>query len=250
MEAQATFGVGSDAYARNRPRYPAELFAWIAGQCASRDVAWDCATGNGQAAVEIARLFRTVEATDVSRTQLEQAFTAPNVRYSVRPAEATGFDPGQFDLVTVAQALHWFDLDRFWREVRRVARPGAFFCAWGYHGFETDAELAAAFVDPLEEALEPFWAANNRLLWRGYLSDEIRFPFQRVSAPAFAIEVEWPAATVVDYLRTWSAYKRAMENEAARRRIETLEAEATRRFPDGRRFTLRMPLTVAAGVIG
>src|SRR5215208_3026812 len=102
LEAKASFSVGSDAYAANRPRYPAALFQWLAGQCREHRAAWDCATGNGQAAIEIARYFERVEATDVSPEQLVNAFPAANVRYSVQPAEQTEFPESSFDLVTVA----------------------------------------------------------------------------------------------------------------------------------------------------
>ena len=244
MEAVSTFAVASDAYARNRPGYPEALFDWIAGQCAAREAAWDCATGNGQAAVALARRFRRVEASDVSDQQLAHAFAAPNVRYTPQPAERTGFADASFDAVTVAQALHWFDFDRFWPEVRRVARPGALFCAWGYRGFETEPALMQAFVHPLLELLDPFWAKENQILWRGYAADEVRFPFQPIAAPPFRLVAEQGAAELVAYVRTWSAHKRA--DEEAARRIEALEAEFLRDFGD-EVFRIETPLIVLAG---
>lgn len=131
MEGRKTFSVASAAYASGRPLYPTELFTWIASNCESHRKAWDCATGNGQAALGLAPHFECVEATDISAEQIEHCFPAPNISYSVQPAEQTMFPTSNFDLVAVAQALHWFDFERFWPEVWRTAKPNAFFCAWG-----------------------------------------------------------------------------------------------------------------------
>lgn len=249
MDAQQTFSVDSGGYARNRPLYPAALFAWIAAACRERGAAWDCATGNGQAALGLAGYFERVEASDVSVEQLAEGFSAPNVRYSAQAAERTDFPDGAFDLVAVAQALHWFDLDRFWPEVRRVAKPGAFFCAWGYSWFRCEVALREGFVDPLAALLEPYWAPNNRLLWDGYPSEDIRFPFERVAAPDFAIEAGWDIAEVVGNIRTWSAHKRALADPGPAAAIARLEADALARFADRGRMAIAMPLIVAAGPI-
>jgi ubiquinone/menaquinone biosynthesis C-methylase UbiE len=163
-----TFAEAPHLYAAARPFYPPELFDWIASQCEERDVAWDCATGNGQAAVALSRRFRTVQASDVSPEQLSARFSAPNIVYSTQPAEETSFGSGTFDLVSVAQALHWFDFRRFWPEVRRVAKQGAFFCAWGYAWFAYPEEVETELILPVKRLLEPFWAAENRILWKGY----------------------------------------------------------------------------------
>jgi SAM-dependent methyltransferase len=249
VDAHKTFSVNSGGYARNRPLYPPALFAWIAAACAKHRAAWDCATGNGQAAVGLARYFERVEASDVSAEQLAEGFKAPNINYSIQAAERADFADAAFDLVAVAQALHWFDFDRFWPEVRRVAKPGAFFCAWGYGGFDCDAELREALVDPLRALLEPFWAPNNRLLWDGYPSADISFPFERVAAPAFAIEVRWDIAEIIGNIRTWSAYKRGLADAGVAACVARLEEEALKRFAGRGRFLLDMPLSVAAGPI-
>lgn len=249
MDADKTFSIDSGGYARGRPLYPPALFAWIAAACAERRAAWDCATGNGQAALGLAQHFERVEATDISVEQLKESFAAPNIIYSAQAAERTGFADGAFDLIAVAQALHWFDFGRFWPEVRRVAKPGAFFCAWGYGWFDCAEELRAAFVDPLTALLEPYWAPNNRLLWDGYPSADISFPFERVAAPDFAIEVRWEMAEILANIRTWSAYKRALADAGAAAAITRLEEQALRRFAGRGRFLLAMPLSLAAGPI-
>lgn len=249
VDAKKTFSVDSGSYARNRPLYPAALFAWIASGCRERRAAWDCATGNGQAALGLAGYFDRVEASDISAEQIGEGFGAANVRYSEQAAERTDFHDAAFDLVAVAQALHWFDFDLFWPEVRRVAKPGAFFCAWGYGWFRCDAELREAYVDPLLALLDPYWAPNNRLLWEGYPSEDIRFPFERVEAPDFSIEARWDIAELAGYIRTWSPYKRALADAGAAATIARLEAEALERFAGRGRFLLDMPLAIAAGPI-
>jgi SAM-dependent methyltransferase len=248
-DARNSFSIASDAYASDRPLYPAALFDWIAASCRDHRTAWDCATGNGQAALALAAHFGRVEATDISPEQIAHARPAPQVTYSVTPAERTGFAESSFDLVTVAQALHWFDFDAYWDEVRRVAKPGAFFCAWGYSWFEADAELRTALIDPLMELMAPHWAPNNRLIWDGYPSAAIGFPFKRVAAPAFAIRTEWDIEGLVRFIRTWSAYKLASAEPAAAAAIAGIEEAAMARFAGRGAIPLEMPLSIAAGQI-
>ncbi len=247
MEAAATFAVASDAYARARPTYPEALFDWIAGQCTGHGSVWDCATGNGQAAFSLAKRFDRVEATDISAEQLAQAHRAANIRYALQPAERTDFPDAQFDAVTVAQALHWFDFARFWPEVRRVTRPGGLFCAWGYGGFEAEPRVREAFVGPVLELLAPFWAAENQILWRGYRPEEVGFPLEVLPVPGFDMTNRYSARGMVDYLRTWSAHKRA--DATAARRLAALEADFMAAFPD-EMFETSTPLVALAGRVG
>lgn len=249
IQSRDSFSVASDAYARDRPSYPAELFAWIAAHCDGRREAWDCATGSGQAAAALAQWFERVEATDISPQQIGQCFRAPNIVYSVQPAERTDFADASFDLIAVAQALHWFDFDRFWPEVRRVAKPDAFFCAWGYAWFEGDPALIKGFVEPLLALLEPYWAPNNRILWDGYRDEDIRFPFERIAASPFSIRLDWDIAAILRFIRTWSAYKQAFADQDATAMITQLEEDALRRFAGHGAIPLGLPLAVAAGRI-
>src|SRR6218665_1437189 len=152
-----TFSLHSNQYAKARPRYPQALYEWIADHCPQRQAVWDCATGNGQAAVDLAEYFSAVYATDVSDEQIRNQLASAGVSYSVQPAERTSFAAGSFDLITVAQALHWFDYEQFWPEVRRVARPGAFFCAWGYDWPLADSAVNEQVIAPLREAIAPYW---------------------------------------------------------------------------------------------
>ena len=243
-----TFASASGAYALARPHYPPALFEWIAAQAPARGAAWDCATGNGQAAVGLAAHFRAVEATDIAAEQVGHGIARDNIIYSAQPAEATGFAPASFDAVAVAQALHWFDLPLFWAEVWRVARPGALFCAWGYAWFRYGGEAEAVLVDPVKALVAPYWASNNRILWDGYRNADIRFPFRRLPAPAFTLELETDAGGIAAYLRTWSAYKRAAAADPllAGRLEETLARGLAALGPD-RPIRAETPLAIAAG---
>ncbi len=242
-----TFADAPECYAAARPHYPQALFEWIATSCDSRGVAWDCATGSGQAALGLAPFFETVNATDISSEQVEHGFGGASVIYSVQPAEETSFSAGMFDLVTVAQALHWFDFTRFWAEVARVAKPGALFCAWGYSWFKTDPAVEAELVQPFLELVAPYWAANNRILWNGYRDRDIAFPFNRVSAPDFAIDTDWTIPQLTEYLKTWSAYKRARKDRGTAFQLDALLSRALSGLPTDTPFRFSTPLALVAG---
>lgn len=242
-----TFSLQSDQYAKARPRYPQALYEWIVSHCPQRGAVWDCATGNGQAAVDLAAYFQTVQATDVSDEQIRNQLATAGVSYSVQPAERTTFEAGSFDLITVAQALHWFDYEQFWPEVRRVARPGAFFCAWGYDWPLADSRVNEQVIAPLREAIAPYWAAQNRILWDGYQSATIAFPFQREPSPELAIVMHWSVRQLMEYLQTWSAYKSGLADANTRQRLHEIEAVAERLGQDGEVLEVRMPLRIVAG---
>lgn len=195
------------AYVEFRPRYPAELFDWLAAEAPARDAAWDCATGNGQAALELAARFGRVEATDVSPTQLAHAEPHPRIRYRQAPGEASGLESGSVDLVTVAQAVHWLDLPRFYAEVGRVARPGALLAIWGYQLFSTgerwlDAEIERFFA----EIVGPYWPPGRELLDQGYRG--LGIPFPELDPPPFEMRAEWTLAGLTGFLSSWSAVDR------------------------------------------
>ena len=246
-EQQHSFSLRSASYAKSRPQYPSALYAWIASQCDATWAAWDCATGNGQAAVGLAEHFSVVHATDSSQEQIQHAIPHSGVRYQRAPAETAGFPDEAFDLVTVAQALHWFDYSRFWPEVSRVLRPNGLFCAWGYAWLTTTPLVDETLVKPLRKALEPFWAPNNRLLWSGYQSQDISFPYDRIQAPEFAIVVEWSLRQLLDYFETWSAFKQSRTDPSAVRAIEQIVAAVLAEVGSDTPLTVKMPLSIVAG---
>jgi SAM-dependent methyltransferase len=242
-----TFASASDAYALARPCYPASLYEWIAEHSPARDAVWDCATGTGQAAIGLAGYFAAVEATDLAGSQIEHGIRHPRIRYSAQPAEATDFAEASFDAITVAQALHWFDLPRFWAETRRVSRPGALFCAWGYAWFRYREEVEAALVDPVKALVEPYWAANNSILWEGYRDADTGFPFARIPTPVFRLELETDVAGIAAYVRTWSAFKRAAGDPALAVKLEDSLARGLDALGHDRPVRAVTPLALVAG---
>ncbi|MHB1326789.1 MAG: class I SAM-dependent methyltransferase [Gemmatimonadales bacterium] len=200
---QDHFSTGSCDYAAFRPRYPETLFSWVAEQCVAHDLAWDCATGNGQAAVGLAPLYARVVATDASAAQLANAEQRGNIEYRVAPAEASGLSNRSIDLVTVAQALHWFDRPAFFAEVARVAKPGAVLAVWTYNLVRGGGALDPVIDRLYRDILGSYWPADRALVETGYRDIEI--PFAELTPPPFDMTACWTFAQLTGYLRTWSA---------------------------------------------
>ena len=168
---------------------------------------------------------------------------APNVTYSVQPAEATSFADASFDAVCVAQALHWFDFDRFNAEVQRVLRPGGLLLVTGYGWSHVSPEFDRALVRAVIDPIAPLWPAQNQILIDGYR--DVPFPFERVAFPEMAIEVTWTLAQFLDYMATWTATRRMLE-------VDTeflVRAAAVLRAPWGGApaRVVTMPLVVLCG---
>jgi SAM-dependent methyltransferase len=194
-------------YARYRPDYPAALFEYLAGLAPDCRRAWDCATGNGQAAIGVASHFEAVVATDASVRQIREAARRDGVHYAVASAEESPLE--SVGLVTVAQALHWFDRARFWDEVRRVLVPGGVIAVWSYHGFHVTPEVEAVINRYYKDIVGPYWPAGRGIVEQGYRA--LEFPFAEETPPPFLLEKRWDFAALVGYLRTWSATRRYQE---------------------------------------
>ena len=200
------FSRDSSSYARFRPRYPAALFGWLAAHAPARRTAWDCATGNGQAATMLAAHFARVIATDASRLQLRAADSAPRVHYAAAVGEASPLAAGRVDLVTVAQALHWLDRPRFYREVSRVIVPGGVFAVWSYGLLRSAPAIDAAIFRLYRDVLGGYWPPERSEVETGYRNIEI--PIEEAPAPPFAIEAALTFPELVGYIGTWSAVGR------------------------------------------
>jgi SAM-dependent methyltransferase len=202
------FSEHSDLYARARPAYPDALFEAVALDLTSRNLAWDCGTGNGQAAVKLAKYFDHVHATDPSPQQLRNAVRVENVEYGVGQAEESDLPSQSVDLIFVAQALHWFDRERFYGEARRVLKRNGKIAVvgydWCYVSPEIDRAVAATIVAPIR----PFWAKNDELVWDGYRS--IEFPFTETRLPPIAMHLEWDLRQMLAYFCSWSATRAAI----------------------------------------
>lgn len=199
------FSANPAGYADFRPRYPEALFDWLAGQCAACDTAWDCATGSGQAAVALAGHFQRVIASDASAAQIEHAEAHPGVEYRVARAEASGLPDASVDLLSVAQAAHWFDLDAFYDEARRVLKPGGVIALWGYEKLRLEPALASVVGRFYHDELDSFWPPERALVESGYR--DLAFPFARIDPPGFAMRTDWTLDQLVGYFGTWSAVK-------------------------------------------
>ncbi len=205
-------------YARWRPGYPPELYRWLAGLVERRDLAWDCATGNGQAARGLAPYFGRVVATDASVDQLahredrrsgvarKRGAGDPRLTFHAAEATASALAPGSVDLVSVAQALHWFDLGPFESEVRRVLRPGGVLAAWTYERFRVEPAIDEAVTRFAEVTVGSFWPPERRHVDSGYTTLEIGL--DPIETPAFAMRTEWSFEQLMAYVRTWSSVRR------------------------------------------
>jgi len=196
-------------YARYRPSYPDALYRHVAAALTRSELAWDCATGNGQAALALTSHVARVVATDASAEQLEHATPHPQVSFQQARAEASGLTAESVDLITVAAAAHWFDLGAFYREVRRVARPKAVVALWTYRPHVRVSPELEALVDELAgERLGPYWAAPiSRYVESGYAT--LPFPFEELPSPELSCRVTWPLEGLLAHIRTWSAVQTA-----------------------------------------
>jgi ubiquinone/menaquinone biosynthesis C-methylase UbiE len=199
------FSKQAKAYSQYRPKYPNELYQFIFSQCRNHDYAWDCATGSGQAALALSNTFGRVLATDLSDQQISNAYKRDNITYRVSNAEDHLDVPDlSFDLITVAQALHWPNLEPFYKEVRRVLKPGGIFAAWGYSFHEAISPEIDKYLNEFYfKTLEKFWKPNNHLLWEGYRT--IPFPLEPIEVPSFKMTVTWNLLELMGYFTTWSA---------------------------------------------
>ncbi|MBX2961893.1 MAG: class I SAM-dependent methyltransferase [Cyclobacteriaceae bacterium] len=203
MSQKDYFSGHAKIYAAFRPTYPKELYDFIFKHTKNFDRAWDCATGNGQVATVLSKYFKDVCATDISQQQLEHAANADNITYTIQPAEKTNFSDGQFDLITVAQALHWFDTTAFYAEAIRVAKPGAVLALWGYAVCNINPEIDKHFYHFYRETMGAYWDNARTLVENEYR--DISFPFEEIPVPKFSIQVQWTADDFAGYLTSWSA---------------------------------------------
>ena len=216
-----SFNTHSDRYALSRPRYPQEFYRYLLSLISEKRMLWDCACGNGQVAIDLASYFDEVYATDISENQIKNAFQHPKINYSVTQSEHTSFAPEFFDMICVAQALHWFDLQAFFKEADRVLKPGGVLAVFGYGFFTIDEQMDQILDKFLYAAIDPFWSDRNRLLISGFQG--VDFPFDKIETPEFSMDQQWDLKFLIAYLDTWSAVK--LYNEKTGQEITTLLKE-------------------------
>lgn len=239
------FSDRATSYARFRPSYPPELFAWLAAQAAGHDLAWDAGTGSGQAATGLARHFRKVIATDPSRAQLAEARPDPGVEYRPGVEGESGLPDRSADLATAAQALHWFDLPSYYREVVRVLRPGGLLAVWCYGLHRVTPEVDRAFDRFYADTVGPWWPPERVEVETGYR--RLPFPFPEITAPTLAITAELDLHGLLAYVATWSAVRRKISATGSDP-VAELEQELPLSWGDPLTVrTVRWPLSIRAG---
>ncbi|MET4081140.1 ubiquinone/menaquinone biosynthesis C-methylase UbiE [Pedobacter sp. UYP30] len=241
------FSMQSAEYALYRPNYPKALYDFLFDLVPSKDCAWDCATGNGQVARVLAQQFKMVQATDISENQLKKALELPNVSYRVAAAEEPIFENNQFDLITVGQAVHWFNFDAFYAQVNRTLKPNGVLAIFGYGLMTIDKALDAVIWKLYEQILGKYWDVERKYIEENYTS--IPFIFEEIKTPELQITTTWTFDELIGYLNTWSAlqhYKKANE----RNPIELILTELKEAWGDAAKKEVIFPVLLRVGKIG
>jgi SAM-dependent methyltransferase len=240
------FSHDSASYARFRPHYPSELFDWIQRQAPNVLVAWDAGTGNGQIAQNLAKWCEKVIATDISEAQLRAAIKLPNIQYLQTASESTPFSADQFDLVTVGQAIHWFDLDRFYQEVNRVAKSGALIVLVGYGKVRVGHTIDEIFEDFYGNQVGPFWEPERRYVDEHYRN--LPFPFPEIVTPGLENTLSWELDDYIAYISTWSSVQK-FKKEMGYSPLPQLKEKLTAHWPNFISKEVKFPVLLKAGIV-
>lgn len=237
----------SQSYRQYRPVYPKELFKWLAGISPRCETALDCGCGTGQASLGLAAYFQKVYAVDPSKAQIANAVQDPKITYMAVPAEATGLPGRSSDLIVAAQSLHWFDIDRFYREVSRVASDGAVFSAFSYGLVTVNDKIDELLLHLYYDVLAPYWPPERKKVDDGYRS--MSFPFREIAVPSFSMKAHWGLDRFLGYLSTWSA----AEEMRSKRGIDILDMmDAELRYAWGNASETKLlvwPLHLRVGIV-
>jgi ubiquinone/menaquinone biosynthesis C-methylase UbiE len=241
------FSLQATEYAKYRPRYPAELFEFVIKHVQEKEMALDCGTGNGQAAAALSEFFSIVHATDISESQLKQAVKKANIHYLVSPAEELPFDDSSFDLMVAATAVHWFDLETFFTEIKRIGKNNSVFACWAYKVFHSDRAV-------LNEMIQEFYFNKIHSYWdpeRKYVDEEyqsIPFPFREIPNPGFVTKLTWNMQELEGYLNTWSAVQHYIRKHDENPVTEFMKKLRTV-FDRDILFNLSFPIFMRVGII-
>ena len=240
------FSEQADRYAQFRPSYPADLFRCLASLVQERKFAWDCGCGNGQAAVELADHFERVIATDSSEKQLENSLRHPSVVYRQTSAEDSGLEAKSVDLIVAAQSFHWFEWDRFYKEVKRVSKAGGVLALWCYGLARISPEVDVVVLRFYRDILGSYWGKERRLVEEGYRN--VPFPFQEIKPPRFEMMAQWSLDQLVGYLGTWSALQ-AFIKENSTNPLELVYPELKVAWGNGSERNVQWELAMRVGTV-
>jgi len=240
------FSLQAKQYQQFRPTYPRELYEFLITHVPENKTAWDCGTGNGQVAHELAHYFKQVYATDISAKQLEQAVPLPNILYKVEAAEKTSFLSHHFDLITVAQAIHWFDFPSFYKEVERTLKSDGILAVMGYALLRIDPETDIVIDRFYRDIVGLYWDKERKYIDELYLT--IPFPFRELQTPDFFQQEEWTVEQLIGYLGTWSAVQHYIE-EKGHNPLALIEADLLRVWEKGKIKTVSFPILLRVGKI-
>ena len=241
------FSEQAKLYASFRPHYPAALYDFLFKHVKHFDRALDVATGNGQVAIVLAEKFKEVYATDISDKQLSEAPKLRNIIYKKEAAEQTTFPDNYFDLVTVAQAIHWFDFDKFYNEVKRILKPAGTIAVIGYALVRINAKIDSWLDNFYENILGTYWDKERKYVDENYRT--IPFPFNEIESPLINIEYKWNKAQFIGYLNTWSALQHFVKQQGQHPLSDELLKELNKAWPDDVEQKVCFPLLLRTGYL-
>ena len=245
--AKDLFSKQSDLYARYRPTYPKELYDYILSFVKEKNIAWDCATGNGQAAVALADHFKKVIATDISAAQIEKATFKENIEYIVGPAESTPFQENTFDLVTIAQAYHWIKWKEFKKEVTRVCKPGAIIAIWTYYRNTIGGKkIDDAVHNFYENVTKPYWDYERKYVEEKYTT--VEFDYDLLPVKDFETTLEWQREDLIGYISSWSALQKFIKVNG-HSPITIIEEEIKKLWPKDEVKKVTFPIYLKLGMV-
>ncbi len=244
MGTKDLFSGHAKIYAEFRPTYPQALIDFLLGHTMGRTAAWDCATGNGQVARQLAPHFERVDATDISPQQIALAPREANIFYSVAAAESTTLADNTFYLITVAQAMHWINTTDFYREVVRTSRPGCLLAVWGYGLLKIDPGIDKLVGKFYRETIGPYWDVSRKFVDNSY--SDIAFPFEQIATPAFAIRAEWTFDHLAGYFTSWSATQKFIR-EKGTDPVVPFMASLRALWPEGQIKPVVFPIFIKVG---
>ncbi len=203
MDFKDYFSTQAKEYSKYRPKYPDELFSYLSSLVNEHNAAWDCATGNGQAAIGLEPYFEKIIATDASSSQIEHAELHPKIEYHTATAENSGLESYSIDLLTVATAIHWINTDIFYPEAKRIIKNGGVLAVWTYSESYVNEEIDEVSRYYGHTIIGEHWPEENKKAWD--FENKIHLPFENIETPNFEIHLNWDLGDYMKYLYTWSA---------------------------------------------